>query len=124
MWYQQFEDLPVWKRADELNARLLPLVSVARRRRDFRFAEQLRGAGLSVTNNIAEGFERGSIPEFIHFLRIAKGSAGEVRSMLHMAIREKMLPDEDLRIIRDLALEVSRHLAQFVKYLRAKNGAA
>jgi four helix bundle protein len=121
MRYQQFEDLPVWKRADELNAQVVPLIRVARQRGDFGFADQLRKASISITNNIAEGFERKSGKEFLHFLSIAKGSAGEVRSMLHQAAREEMLGRDTIMTMRATVLDVSRQLAQFIKYLQ-KNG--
>ena len=83
MKYERFEDLPVWKSAIDLARRIYVLT------RDRFFAQagdlrsQLRRAALSVSNNIAEGFERGSTSELIAFLYIARGSAGEVRSMLH-----------------------------------------
>jgi len=82
MKYERFEDLPVWKAALEL------ALQVYRLTRDRYFAQpgdlrsQLRRAALSVSNNIAEGFERGSTAELLAFLYIARGSAGEVRSML------------------------------------------
>jgi four helix bundle protein len=81
--YARFEDLPVWKTAIELAVAAYGLT------RDPFFAQpgdlrsQLRRAALSVSNNIAEGFERGTTAELIAFLYIARGSAGEVRSMLH-----------------------------------------
>ncbi|MBN1588488.1 MAG: four helix bundle protein [Pirellulales bacterium] len=83
MKYDRFEDLPVWKAAMDLARRVYGLT------RDRFFAQpgdlrdQLRRAALSVSNNIAEGFERGSTAELLAFLYIARGSAGEVRSMLH-----------------------------------------
>ena len=83
MKYERFEDLPVWQAALDL-AR-----NVYAHTRDKFYAQpgdlrdQLRRAALSVSNNIAEGFERGSTAELIAFLYIARGSAGEVRSMLH-----------------------------------------
>jgi four helix bundle protein len=87
MTYERFEDLPVWKAAMEI------AVVVYRLTRDRFFSQpgdlrdQLRRAALSVSNNIAEGFERGSMAELLAFLYIARGSAGEVRSMLHFAER-------------------------------------
>jgi four helix bundle protein len=88
MTFQRFEDLPVWNSAIELATRLYAFT------RDRYFAQpgdlrdQLRRASLSVSNNIAEGFERGSTSELIAFLYIARGSAGEVRSMLHFILRQ------------------------------------
>ena len=87
MKYERFEDLPVWIAAQELGQRIFGLT------RDRFFAQpgdlsdQLRRAALSVSNNIAEGFERGSTAELLAFLYIARGSAGEVRSMLHLVAR-------------------------------------
>jgi four helix bundle protein len=88
MKYQRFEDMPVWKTAMDLADRVYALT------RDRFFAQpgdlcdQLRRAALSVSNNIAEGFERGSTAELLAFLYIARGSAGEVRSMLHFVDRQ------------------------------------
>lgn len=82
MKYERFEDLPAWKAAMDLALRVYAMT------RDRFFAQagdlrsQLRRAALSVSNNIAEGFERGTTAELISFLYIARGSAGEVRSML------------------------------------------
>ena len=82
MKYKRFEDLPVWKLAMEIAQRVYVLT------RDKFFSQpgdlrsQLRRASLSISNNIAEGFERGTTPELLAFLYIARGSAGEVRSML------------------------------------------
>lgn len=84
MKYSQFEELPVWKAAIEFALNLFGLTNKA----DFRgFGDtknQLERATVSISNNIAEGFERGSKTELIQFLYIAKGSAGECRSMLRL----------------------------------------
>ncbi len=122
MLYITFEELPVWKEADTLLEALRPLIDAARHRRDYRFAEQLRGASLSIMNNIAEGFERKSMKEFVHHLSIAKGSAGEVRSMLHVARREKQLPEEEIELLINATQDVSRQLSQFMKYLQRRFG--
>lgn len=87
MKYKRFEDLPVWKSAMDLALHIYALT------RDHFFSQpgdlrdQLRRAALSVSNNTAEGFERGSTAELLAFLYIARGSAGEVRSMLHFVDR-------------------------------------
>ncbi|MDX9760295.1 MAG: four helix bundle protein [Bacteroidota bacterium] len=120
MLYQRFEDLPVYKLADELNERVLPLIRLTRRNGDYRYADQLRGASISITNNIAEGFERASHREFIQFLVIAKGSCGEVRSLLNQAVREELMEREALMQIRNLALNVSGQLSLFINYLRTR----
>lgn len=85
MKYERFEDLPVWKAAMNLAQRVYTLTRDCFFDQPGDLCSQLRRAALSVSNNIAEGFERGSTAELIAFLYIARGSAGEVRSMLHFA---------------------------------------
>lgn len=120
MWYLSFEELPVWRTANSLNTELRELIRIARQRGDYRFADQLRGAALSITNNIAEGFERNSPREFIQFLGIAKGSAGEVRSMLYQASQDGLVSEDDLKKLRTLCLSISRQLASFIQHLRKR----
>lgn len=102
MKYARFEELPAWKAASELALGAYRLT----RRRFFAqpgdLRDQLRRAALSVSNNIAEGFERGSTAELLAFLYIARGSAGEARSMLHFAGR--LLEEVE---IADLKFEIS-----------------
>ena len=93
MKYARFEELPAWKAAFDLAAGAYRLT----RRRFFTqpgdLRDQLRRAALSVSNNIAEGFERGLTAELLAFLYIARGSAGEARSMLRFVLR--LLDDAD-----------------------------
>ena len=84
MKYSTFEELPVWKAAIEFALKVFEFTNKA----DFRglgdTKNQLERSALSISNNIAEGFERGTTAELIHFLYIARGSAGESRSMLRL----------------------------------------
>ena len=82
MKYRQFEDLPVWKDSADLAGRMYEFSSSNQFNRHPGLRDQLERAALSVSNNIAEGFERGSTKELLAFLYIARGSAGEVRSMV------------------------------------------
>ncbi len=82
MTYERFEDLPVWQTAAELYETTEELLDTDLFRATRGFRDQLDRAALSVSNNIAEGFERGTTNELLQFLYIARGSAGEVRSML------------------------------------------
>jgi four helix bundle protein len=82
MKYRRFEDLPVWQDSADLARRMFEFTIVEELRRHPGLRDQLERAALSVSNNIAEGFERGSTRELLAFLYIARGSAGEVRSML------------------------------------------
>lgn len=93
--YQRFEDLPVWQKAADLAARIFEWSQQPELRGKGDLVSQLQRATLSISNNIAEGFERGSTSELIHFLYIARGSAGEVRSML--CVMERMSACDHLR---------------------------
>lgn len=85
--YERFEDLPVWQEAARLYGFALDFIEAAGSRISGAFRNQLERAALSVSNNIAEGFERISTNELSSFLGIARGSAGEVRSMLAVVAR-------------------------------------
>jgi four helix bundle protein len=91
--YERFEDLPVWKEAAKLYEAVDALISLKLPGLSRSFADQLERAALSVSNNIAEGFERGTTNELLAFLYIARGSAGEVRSMLCLMERKKEISD-------------------------------
>jgi len=82
MKYERFEELPVWKSAIEMAANVYGLTEKPAFRRRYSLRDQIERAAVSVSNNIAEGFERGTTEELLSFLYIARGSAGEVRSML------------------------------------------
>jgi four helix bundle protein len=108
MKYERFEELPCWKAAMELGLGVYALT----RNRFFAqpgdLRDQMRRAALSVSNNIAEGFERGSTAELLAFLYIARGSAGEVRSMLHFVERSAGAEAENLKSqISDLISQIS-----------------
>ena len=79
MAIERFEDIIAWQKAKELTIQIYKIFGESK---DFAFRDQIQRASVSVMNNIAEGFERKSNNEFRHFLYIAKGSCGEVRSML------------------------------------------
>jgi four helix bundle protein len=82
MKYERFEQLPVWEAGIELAASIYALTENPVFRRRYSLRNQIQHAAVLVSNNIAEGFERGTKQELLTFLHIARGSAGEVRSML------------------------------------------
>ena len=84
MQYRRFEDLPVWRDAANLASLMFEFTALDQFRRHAGLRDQLERAAFSVSNNIAEGFERGTTNELVAFLYIARGSAGEVRSMLRV----------------------------------------
>ena len=84
MTYEKFEDLPVWKAAIKLAVGVYTLTELDAFKGKGSMRDQIERAAVSVSNNIAEGFERGTTQELLTFIYIARGSAGEVRSMLHL----------------------------------------
>ena len=87
MTYHRFEDLPVWQAAIDLALRVYALTENPAFREPGDLLDQLRRSSLSVSDNIAEGYERGTTPELLMFLYIAHGSAGETRSQLQFSLR-------------------------------------
>ncbi len=120
MYYQRFEDLPVWNDAIEMALALFGLSMTGRLNGIGDLKNQIERSAVSVSNNIAEGFERGTNNELINFLYIARGSAGEVRSMLRLL--ERFPGKEDLRPeIDDLlgrAEKISRQLGRWAEALK------
>ena len=113
-----FEDLQAWKDSRKLVRIIYKLSSVGDLSRDFALRNQMRRAALSVMANIAEGFERTGNREFLQFLSIAKGSAGELRSHLHAAYDSGFIQQEDYQHLSHSVLEVSRQLAGLMKFLK------
>lgn len=87
MKYSRFEELPVWRDAIELAVRVFSLTARPEFRRYRSVRDQLERASMSISNNIAEGFERGTTQETLTFLYISRGSAGETRSVLLLCER-------------------------------------
>ena len=112
MTYQRFEDLPVWQEAARLYELTDDFLESAPPRMRASFRDQLERAVLSVSNNIAEGFERGTTNELLQFIYIARGSAGEVRSMLTLLLRRKWAADfkSEISNLRSAAENCSRQL--------------
>jgi four helix bundle protein len=120
MKYRRFEDLPVWKDAIELAVRTFALTARPGFRRHSGTRNQLENAAVSISNNIAEGFERGTTNELLNFLYISRGSAGETRSMY--CLIERLPEFHDLRSeISDLkskAESISRQLRAWADSLQ------
>src|SRR4030042_2892392 len=115
---KSFEELPVWQKARELVQYVYDLTKKEPFCRDFSLVDQIRRASTSVMFNIAEGFERGSNTEFIQFLYIAKGSAGETRTQLYVAFDQKYITQEEFKKGLSLCKDVSGQLSGLIDYLR------
>ena len=86
---KKFEDIESWKRARILTKQIYEITSMGKFGRDFGLEDQIRRAAVSVLSNIAEGFERGGDQEFLQFLAVAKGSCGELRAQLYVALDQE-----------------------------------
>ena len=93
----KFEDIESWKRAREVTQKIYQLSSSGEFARDYGLKYQIRRSSVSIMSNIAEGFERDGNREFINFLSIAKGSCGEARSQLYVALDQQFISVEDFR---------------------------
>jgi len=117
---ERFEDIEAWKKARSLTSRIYHVSNQGGFARDFGLRDQIRRAAVSVMSNIAEGFERGGgDKEFRHFLSIAKGSAGEVRAQLYVALDTGHIDQPTFDDLTLLATDVSRLLSRFMQYLSA-----
>ena len=107
-----FEDLATWQKAKDLSILVYHLF---KNNKDFRFRDQICSAAVSVMNNIAEGYERHSNKEFTHFLYIAKGSCGEVRSMSYLALELEYISRIEFNGLNETAIENSKMIYGLIK---------
>lgn len=114
MGIEKFEDIIAWQKAKELTIQIYSLFEASK---DFGFKDQIQRASVSIMNNIAEGFERKSNKEFKQFLYIAKGSCGEVRSMLIIAHELKKINTSDYEALLSLSAEISKILFGLINKL-------
>ncbi|MGB7622238.1 MAG: four helix bundle protein [Terriglobia bacterium] len=116
---ERFEDIEAWKRARELVSDIYRINSTGKFNRDFSLRDQMRSACISILSNIAEGFERGGNREFLQFLAFAKGSAGELRAQLYIAVDQQYIAPDEFDKIAGKITEVSRMLSGLMKYLQS-----
>jgi len=118
--YKRFEEVPVWQKAITLATKVFGLTSHAAFKFRGDLVNQIRRAALSVSNNIAEGYERGTTADLIHFLYIARGSCGETRSMTRLAAQLGGMEDEmsGIEEVASLCESVSRQLFGWIDTLQ------
>jgi four helix bundle protein len=115
-----FEDLIIWQKAVDLARDIYQLTEAAGLRTDFGLKDQLRRAAVSISANIAEGFERRSRNEYLNFLNIAKGSSGEVRSLLAVAARVGYLKAVEFETLQAQTRFISGSIANHMKAISGK----
>ena len=111
-----FEDLEVYKKSFDFTVVIFELTNKTSINRNI--INQLERASLSISNNIAEGFELQSNRQFVKFLYIAKGSCGECRNLLAVANKLKQIENDEYKKLKSNAIEISKQLANFIKYLQ------
>ncbi len=104
----RFEDLKAWQLARELTKDVYLLSGTGKFARDFSLRDQIRRAAVSIMSNIAEGFERDGNKEFLQFLSQAKGSCGEVRAQLYVALDQTYIDSTAFAAASTATLELSR----------------
>src|SRR3972149_2913941 len=112
-----FEQLHIYQRPRELTNAVYGLTREPAFARDFGLVDQIRRASVSIMSNVAEGFERGGTAEFIQFLFIAKGSCGEVRAQLQIAIDQQYVSADEHARLNDLSRRISGMISNFVAHL-------
>lgn len=112
----RFEDLEARKISRELTKEIYRASKNDLFFRDYGLRDQICRASVSVMSNIAEGFERGGNKEFINFLSIAKGSAGEVRSQLYVALDQDYISENEFNSLYNKSFQNSRIIAGHMKY--------
>lgn len=118
--FNSFEEILSWQKSRVFNKQVYLITASENFRKDFDLVRQIRRASISISSNIAEGFERNTDKEFMHFLYIAKASSGEVRSQLYLAFDLGYLNEQEFEWLAESVTEISRLLSGLIKYLSPK----
>ncbi|UWY29415.1 four helix bundle protein [Flavobacterium sp. TR2] len=119
--FKSFEEINSWQKSRIFNKKIYLITENSNFKKDFDFVRQIRRASLSISSNIAEGFERNTDKEFIYFLYVTKASAGEVRSQLYLAFDLEYIIKEEFEMLLESITEISKLLSGFIKYLSPKS---
>lgn len=118
---KNFEELKVYQDSLTFLTEVHELLKRDSIRTDFVLSNQMKRATLSISNNIAEGFERETYKELVRFLYIAKGSAGEVRNIINVLKRINYIDDNEYEDFREKIINISKQLSNFIKYIIKTN---
>ena len=120
MKIKKFEDLPIWQLALKVTKEIYDLTNKKEFSKDFSLRDQIRRAIISASSNIVEGFEKNNNNEFIRFLKIAKGSVGEVRNQLYIALAVNYITDQEFDKINKELEDLANQIGGFIVYLEKK----
>jgi len=115
---ERFEDIIAWQKARALTKEVYTVTKIGPFLKDFGLKDQIQRSSVSTMANIAEGFERGGDKEFIQFLSNSKGSCGEVRSHLYVALDQEYITQDKFDHLYASSVEVSRLISGFMTYLQ------
>jgi four helix bundle protein len=115
---QKFEDILAWQKARELTREVYAHSRTGAFAKDFGLRDQIQRASVSIMGNVAEGFDRGGDKEFTQFLSVSKGSCGEMKSHLYVALDQRYINSTQFNQLYNSADEVGRLLAGFMAYLK------
>ena len=115
---QKFEDILAWQKARELTREVYAHSKTGVFAKDFGLKDQIQRASVSIMGNVAEGYDRGGDKEFIQFLSVSKGSCGEVKSHLYVALDQQYINSPQFNQLYNSADEVGRLLGGFMAYLK------
>ena len=116
--FKSFEDIESWQEARNLTREIYIVTQKGAFAKDFGLRDQIRRASVSIMSNIAEGFERDGAKEFSQFLSIAKGSVGEVKAQLYVALDQNYIDQQTFQRLKLMAESIGRKLGGLIKYLR------
>ena len=119
--FRSIEDIEAWQRARALTREIYRTSNVGRFAKDFGLRDQIQRAAVSIMSNIAEGFERSGSGEFAQFLSIAKGSTGEVRSQLYVALDQEYVTQAEFERLIAGVNETARMISGLMSYLRGSS---
>ena len=120
MKFNRFEEIDVWKLSRAIVKEIYLITKDGEFSKDFSFKDQIRRSSISIPCIIAEGYERKSNTEFIRYLYISKGSAGELRTQLYLAFDLEYIDEKTFQILCLIVEEISKSLSGFIKYLDSK----
>jgi len=117
MKYSRFEELPIWQEARTLTKDVYAATQDGAFSKDYRLKNQIRSSSVSIMSNIAEGFENQTTKQFIRYLYIAKGSSGEFRSQLYVALDAGYIGKEVMHNLKQRVENISRQASKLIRYL-------
>ncbi len=115
--FKSFEEITSWQKSRLFNKRIYEITENTIFKKDFDLVRQIRRASISISSNIAEGFERNTDKEFVYFLYVSKASAGEVRSQLYLALDLNYISKIEFEELYLNVSDISKLLSGFIKYL-------